>query len=203
MSKVTRVTSDNTAVVPDFTWKPEVTLGKFAMWVFLGTEIMFFTGLIGAYIVFRMGVDNWSYPGNILNVKLTALNTFILICSSVTMMFSIKGIQQGDRSRMTLFLGATILIGMVFIGIQVIEYQALIAEGFVPSRGLFPSTFFIMTGFHGLHVIAGNFILICVFISALRGNYSKTDYSSVEIAGLYWHFVDLVWIILFTIVYLM
>lgn len=187
----------------DFTWKPPVTLGKFAMWVFLGTEVMFFTGLIGSYLVLRMGSPRWPAPSEVLNVPLTALNTFFLICSSVTMMFALKGIQEGDQGRLRNFLLITIAIGAVFVGIQFIEYKALIHEGFIPAAGIFPSTFYIMTGFHGMHVIAGVVILICVWIASLQGAYTKEDYSSVEIAGLYWHFVDLVWIILFTLVYLM
>lgn len=187
----------------DFTWKPSVTMGKFAMWVFLGTEIMFFTGLIGTYLVLRMGSDRWPAPAEVLNVPLTALNTFFLICSSVTMMFSLKAIQENDQGRCNLFLFFTIAIGGLFVGIQGLEYQALISENFLPSTGVFPSTFFIMTGFHGLHVMAGVFILFCVWVQSLRGKYNKNDYSALEIAGLYWHFVDLVWILLFTLVYLM
>jgi heme/copper-type cytochrome/quinol oxidase subunit 3 len=187
----------------DFTWKPPVTNGKFAMWVFLGTEIMFFTGLIGTYVVLRMGTDAWPSPAETLNVPLTALNTFFLICSSVTMMFSLKAIQQNDQGRCNLFLFLTIAIGALFVGIQMFEYSALISESFVPAAGVFPSTFYIMTGFHGAHVTAGVIILICVWLQSMRGRYNKRNYSALEIAGLYWHFVDLIWILLFTLVYLM
>jgi cytochrome c oxidase subunit 3 len=200
---MSQVADATVAVEADFTWKPPVGLGKFAMWVFLGTEIMFFTALIGSYLVFRIGTPNWPNPADYLNVPLTALNTFFLICSSVTMMFALKGVQEDNQAKLQGFLGLTILIGAVFVGIQFIEYRELIHEGFVPAKGLFPSTFYIMTGFHGMHVIAGDFILFCVWLRSLQGAYNSKDYDSVEIAGLYWHFVDLVWIILFTLVYLM
>ena len=183
-------------------WKPDVTNGKFAMWVFLGTEIMFFTALIGTYIVLRFGSEVWPTPAEVLNVPLTALNTFFLICSSVTMVLALQGIERGNQAQLKGYLMATVAIGALFVSIQAIEYKELISEGFVPAAGIFPSTFYIMTAFHGAHVMAGVIFLACVLIGALRGKYSSDNYSVVEIAGLYWHFVDLVWILLFTLVYL-
>jgi heme/copper-type cytochrome/quinol oxidase subunit 3 len=288
-----------------------VTPGKVAMWLFLATEIMFFTGLIGSYIVLRAGspatfysnlyapttnikeVENtygvllysagssptrteeliraaapdlnaeevhtlveeahegsmvnrlskqkaqalhdqlaalgadvkieplvthkWPKPydtlTNPLSINLTAFNTFVLICSSVTMVLALSAIQQGKRGRCTLFLGATVIIGSIFLSIQIFEYYELMvgrhytpgisATGhFRPSVSLFASCFFTMTGFHGLHVTGGVITLLLIFIQSLRGVWTQTHYNPVEFAGLYWHFVDLVWIILFTIVYL-
>lgn len=184
-------------------WHPPVPLGKFAMWVFLGTEIMFFTGLIGSYLVLRLGSDRWPTPAEVLNIPLTALNTFFLICSSVTLVLAMQGVQKGDQGKLKSYLLATWIIGGLFVGIQIIEYRELIHEGFVPSAGIFPSTFYIMTGFHGLHVTGGVILLFFIWLKALRGGYTPENYDGVEIAGLYWHFVDLVWIILFTLVYLM
>ena len=194
---------------------------KLGMWVFLLSEIMFFTALIGSYVILRFAhPDHFADPGVVLNVPLTALNTFFLICSSVTMVKAFAAIQKGDQKGLKLWLLATILIGAVFVGIQAIEYTVLTHEHFVPSadsyaplgRGveegpvmggpLYGATFYTMTGFHGTHVSIGVICLIFVLLRAMKGAYTREDHGGVEIIGLYWHFVDLVWIILFTIVYL-
>jgi heme/copper-type cytochrome/quinol oxidase subunit 3 len=184
---------------------------KLGMWVFLLSEVMFFTSLIGTYIILRFAhPDHWTDPGVVLNVPLTAVNTFFLICSSVTMVKAFAAIQQGDQKGLQKWLLATILIGASFVGIQIIEYTALSHEGFVPMLDLYASeggplygaTFYAMTGFHGAHVTIGVLCLIFVYIRALQGGYTLQDHEGVEVIGLYWHFVDLVWIILFTIVYL-
>ena len=194
---------------------------KLGMWVFLLSEMMFFTSLIGSYVILRFAhPDHFAGPGVVLNVPLTALNTFFLICSSVTMVKAFAAIQKGDQKGLKLWLLATIVIGAMFVGIQAIEYTVLAGEHFVPvaesyaplGRGvhegpvvggpLYGATFYTMTGFHGAHVTIGVLCLIFVLFRAMRGAYTKHDHGGVEIIGLYWHFVDLVWIILFTIVYL-
>ena len=194
---------------------------KLGMWVFLLSEVMFFTSLIGSYVILRFAhPDQFAAPGEVLNVPLTAMNTFFLICSSVSMVKAFAAIQKGDQKGLKLWLLVTIVIGSIFVGIQAYEYNVLIAEHFVPAaaeygamgRGvhegpvvggpLYGATFFTMTGFHGAHVTIGVLCLIFVLVRAMRGAYSATDHRGVEIIGLYWHFVDLVWIILFTIVYL-
>jgi cytochrome c oxidase subunit 3 len=161
---------------------------------------------------------NWPKPydfmTNPLSIDLTAINTFILICSSVTMVLALAAFQRDERRKGTLFLLATALIGSVFLSIQVYEYYQLMfghhyppgisATGhFRPSVSIFASCFFTMTGFHGAHVAGGVVMLVCITLnSALTGAYTKDHNSPVELVGLYWHFVDLVWIILFTVVYL-
>ena len=198
---------------------------KLGMWVFLASEVMFFTGLIGSYIVLRFGAPGaWAPPGVVLNVPLTAFNTFLLICSSVSMVKAYAAIADGDQKGLRLWFALTILGGAMFVGVQVYEYFHLVHTGFTPSgiregselaekvaagvipaasSGLYGSTFYIMTGFHGFHVSAGVVsMLYLYFKKVLPGKYSKLDYRGVEVVGLYWHFVDLVWIILFTIVYL-
>jgi heme/copper-type cytochrome/quinol oxidase subunit 3 len=223
---------------------PPVSPGKVAMWLFLATEVMFFTGLIGTYIVLRSGSPFGGYshdypPGtdlaivsnlpatklfkwpkpydtlvNPLSINLTAVNTFILICSSVTMVLALSAIQRGDKRKTSLFLLATVVIGSIFLSVQVYEYYQLMighhypigvsASGhFRPSSSLFASCFFTMTGFHGAHVAGGVVMLTCIFVQSLRGVYTREHHSPVELVGLYWHFVDLVWIILFTVVYLL
>jgi cytochrome c oxidase subunit III len=183
--------------------------------------VMFFTGLIGAYIILRFAApEQFALPGQVLNVPLTGVNTFILICSSVTMVKAFAAIQNGDQKGLKIWLLATIGLGLVFLGIQFIEYRVLASEGFVPmaeryaAHGrvagahevlggpLYGATFYTMTGFHGTHVSIGVLCLIFTAFKAFRGKYSVADHGGVEIMGLYWHFVDLVWIILFTIVYL-
>jgi heme/copper-type cytochrome/quinol oxidase subunit 3 len=289
---------------------PPVTPGKVAMWLFLATEVMFFTGLIGSYIVLRAGSPataysnlytpgtrltdtmlhsegillteapdhekvlavlrsagglteaeaeaqvhalphalisgltpekakalekalhdagataeveplrtyNWPLPydelTNPLSIDLTAANTFILICSSVTMVLALAALQDGKTAKCSMYLLATVLIGSCFLSVQVYEYYQLStghhyppgisATGhFRPAVSLFGSCFYTMTGFHGAHVFGGVVMMTCIFIQSLRGAYSRNHYSPVELVGLYWHFVDLVWIILFTVVYLL
>ena len=177
---------------------------KLGMWVFLGSEVMFFTALIGSYIILRVANPGAWAPlsERVLNVPVTAVNTFLLICSSVTMVKAFAAAQLGRQQMLCRWLVATVLIGATFVGIQVVEYRELIHKGFIPSAGLFPSTFYTMTGFHGFHVTMGVLCMMYVTWKAFRGKYTGADHRGVEVIGLYWHFVDLVWIILFTIVYL-
>jgi heme/copper-type cytochrome/quinol oxidase subunit 3 len=215
---------DRDMMLPEQEYEPgmKVYTMKLGMWVFLLSEVMFFTSLIGSYIILRFAhPDHFANPGQVLNVPLTALNTFLLICSSVTMVKAFAAIQHGDQAGLRKWLLATILIGSVFVGIQAVEYRLLFSEGFVPIAAeyhtvgrtgeeggpvvggpLYGATFYTMTGFHGAHVSIGVLCLIFVLIRALRGQYTQSDHRGVELIGLYWHFVDLVWIILFTIVYL-
>jgi cytochrome c oxidase subunit 3/cytochrome o ubiquinol oxidase subunit 3 len=203
---------------------------KLGMWVFLGSEVMFFTALIGSYIILRFAhPSSWADPGQVLNVPVTAINTFFLICSSVTMVKAFAAVQDGDQKWLCLWLLATVIIGATFVAIQVFEYVQLFHHGFLPSGyregaeltekaaqgvsfkggralpqsvGLYGSTFYTMTGFHGFHVTSGVLCMLYVLWRALQGKYTSTDHRGVEVIGLYWHFVDLVWIVLFTIVYL-
>jgi cytochrome c oxidase subunit III len=184
---------------------------KFGMWVFLLSEVMFFTAIISAYIILRFAnPDAFAEPGVVLNVPLTAVNTFILICSSVTMVKAFAAVEMNDQRGLRFWLIATTVLGSIFLGIQVFEYIELALHGFLPMASLYTAeggplygaTFYTMTGFHGLHVLVGVLCLIFTTVKASRGGYSPGNAGGVEIMGLYWHFVDLVWIILFTIVYL-
>ncbi|WP_337174397.1 cytochrome c oxidase subunit 3 [Paludisphaera sp.] len=285
------------------------TPGKVGMWLFLATEVMFFTGLIGSYIVCRAGspptsysnlyapatrldrlketrgvvltdvgadataaagaiaaatgkpeaevarilatvphgvvngldeegadglvaalgqlgakaeaiplrMSSWPRPYdelmNPLSVDLTTINTFILICSSATMVLAVSAIQRGRKGLCSLYLLATLVLGSLFLGVQVYEYHELL-EGrtypagisptghFTPDVSLFASCFFATTGFHGLHVAVGVVALAIVFLGSLLGRFSAQNFATIEYVGLYWHFVDVVWILLFTIIYL-
>ncbi|MFN0007499.1 MAG: heme-copper oxidase subunit III [Planctomycetota bacterium] len=187
----------------DYDSGPPVDRAKFAIWLFLATEVMFFTGLIGTYIVLRIGTATWPNPESRLAVDITAANTFLLITSSWTMVRALHAIGKGDRAGLLKWLGGTILGGAIFVSVQVYEYIELIQHGSLPNVDIFWSTFYAMTGFHGLHVVVGVIWLIAIWIAAARGKFTAQNYLRVELAGLYWHFVDLVWVLLFTIVYLM
>lgn len=176
---------------------------KLGMWVFLASEVMFFTALIGSYIILRWGAGNpWPDTRAVLNIPTTAVNTFILICSSVSMVKAYAAAVRDDQKHLKRWLLTTVVGGAIFVGVQVREYIKLVHHGFLPSSGLFGATFYTMTGFHGFHVTCGVISMAWVTIRAFRGKYKGGNYHGIETIGLYWHFVDLVWIILFTIVYL-
>ncbi|MBI1722425.1 MAG: heme-copper oxidase subunit III [Gemmatimonadetes bacterium] len=176
---------------------------KLGMWVFLCSEVMFFTALIGSYIILRWGsAESWPVPAETLNIPVTALNTFILICSSVSMVKAYAAAVHDDQRGLKRWLLTTVLGGATFVGVQAYEYIHLIGKGFLPSSGLFGSTFYTMTGFHGFHVTCGVISMAYCTLRAFRGKYAGGNFHGIETVGLYWHFVDLVWIILFTIVYL-
>jgi len=179
-----------------------VSTTKFAMWLFLASEAMFFAGLIAAYLVLRLAGSQWPVVADVLNVPLVAGNTFILIVSSVTMVFAFGAIESGDQRRLRQYLIATAVLGSVFLSIQAVEWRELLAEGTTASTSLFGSTFFTLTGFHGLHVLGGVLFMLYVIARAFQGRYTQDEHGGVELMGLYWHFVDVVWIFLFTIVYL-
>ncbi|MBI3890113.1 MAG: heme-copper oxidase subunit III [Candidatus Wallbacteria bacterium] len=183
--------------------------GKLGIWIFLASEVMFFAGLIGSYIVLRYGTAHWPVPSKTLNIGLTGFNTFLLICSSVTMVKALSAAHRDDQAGIKKFLAATVAMGCVFLSIQAFEYRHLFnhteppyTAGFRPWTDIFGSTFYTMTGFHGAHVTGGVIWLTCILIGALQGRFNSRNFMPIELAGLYWHFVDLVWIILFTIVYL-
>jgi cytochrome c oxidase subunit 3 len=178
--------------------------GKLGMWVFLAADAMSFGGLIVGYALLRHASANWPPPAQTLGINLTAFMTFLLIVSSVTMVLSLSAIQNGDMRRFKKFLLLTILGGLLFLGCQAYEWTHLLTErlpeiGISFSSHLFATTFFVLTGFHGMHVTGGVLYNSCVLAACLRGRYGAKH---VEIAGLYWHFVDLVWILIFTFVYL-
>jgi cytochrome c oxidase subunit 3 len=175
--------------------------GKLGMWLFLAGDAMSFGGLLAGYAALRFGDPNWPVPSLVLGVPFTAVMTFLLICSSVTMVKGLEAIKSGDRAGLRKFLGLTVLGGACFLGMQAREWTHLIESGMtLTSKGLFGSTFFVLTGFHGCHVFSGVVYLSSVLANA--GSYSADNCNSVEIVGLYWHFVDLVWILIFTFIYL-
>jgi cytochrome c oxidase subunit III len=181
--------------------------GKLGMWIFLAGDAMSFGALLAGYGALRYSSGDWPTPSHVLGIQLAAFMTFLLICSSVTMVKGLSAIQHGDQAGLRRFLGLTILGGVAFLSMQAFEWTHLIEHGMRLSgnpfgASLFSTTFFCLTGFHGCHVFGGVVYLSCILVQALRGRYSATDHNPVEIAALYWHFVDLVWILVFTFVYL-
>lgn len=181
---------------------PGVTTTKFAMWLFLASEVMFFAGLIASYIALRLGTPDWPVAAELLNVPLTGVNTFLLICSSVTMVKAFAAIERGNREGLWKFLLLTAALGLVFVGIKAYEWNELLHEHITPITNLFGATYFTLTGFHAAHVLGGVAAIGYVVVRALQGRYSEEHHDTVEVLGLYWHFVDIVWIFLFTIIYL-
>jgi heme/copper-type cytochrome/quinol oxidase subunit 3 len=177
--------------------------GKLGMWTFLAADAMTFGALLAGYGALRYGDPHWPHPSTILGIPLTAFMTFLLICSSVTMVEALAGIRQGNLSKFRTFLLLTILGVATFLGLQAYEWTHLIEHGQSIAKNNFGATFFILTGFHGMHVFGGVVYLTIILLLGLRGRFTPHNNSEVEIAGLYWHFVDLVWILVFTFVYLL
>ncbi len=186
---------------------------KLAMWLFLATEIMFFAALISAYVVLRWGLPAWPEPDTVLKAWIGAVNTMILLASSATMAFSLWSVERGDAAKQRLFLALTLLLGFAFLGVKAYEYSEKFAHGYypggpglseIPSGPTFVSCYFTLTGFHALHVIAGLVMLAWLLIWSLvrTEGIPKQRYERVELVGLYWHFVDVVWIFLFPLLYL-
>ncbi|MEA9354579.1 cytochrome c oxidase subunit 3 [Bacteriovorax sp. PP10] len=183
--------------------------GKIGMWLFLATDGMSFAGYLIAYAVLRWS-RAWPNPSVALGgVELSGFMTFLLICSSVSMVLAIDACKQRYRKGMLGWLAFTIFGGIAFLSIQMYEYHHLnhamgmSFNSYAHGDALFSSTFFAITGFHGLHVLSGVIYLIVMLVHAYRGDFDNGDYNQLEIAGLFWHFVDLVWILVFTFVYLL
>ena len=183
--------------------------GKIGMWLFLVTDALSFSGFLIAYAVLRSTLQ-WPNPVQALGgVGLSGFMTFLLICSSVSMVLTIDACKHKNREAMLNWLLVTIIGGASFLGIQAYEYSHLIGHmgmtfnSYAHGTSLFASTFFSITGFHGLHVFSGVVYLICMYVMAYRGDFDNGDYNMLEIAGLFWHFVDLVWVLVFTFVYLL
>ena len=195
------------AVEPAETPLTPESWGKLGMWIFLAGDAVGFGVLLASYGVMRATSFDWPNPYHVLGINLTAFMTFLLICSSVTMVKALEGVGAGDRSRAQLYLLLTALGGATFVSLQAYEWTHLIERGMRIGGNpwgatLFGTSFFMVTGFHGLHVTAGVVYLLSVLGAVSRQADVRAKYNMVEITGLYWHFVDLVWIMVFTFMYL-
>jgi heme/copper-type cytochrome/quinol oxidase subunit 3 len=176
---------------------------KLAMWVFLGSECMLFGGLISTYLLYKDRVPEGGItPRDIYDIYFTSASSFVLLMSSLTMVLALAAVQKGDYFRLKVWLLTTALLGSTFIAGQVYEFTAFYNEGLGFTTNIFGSAFYTLTGFHGVHVTVGIIMLLSVFALAVRGKITQAQSETVEIVGLYWHFVDIVWVLIFTIVYL-
>jgi heme/copper-type cytochrome/quinol oxidase subunit 3 len=175
---------------------------KLLMWAFLASDCMFFGMLIATYMVYKNRSVEGPLPREIFDIPYTSVSAFVLLLSSLTMVLALAALQHGDERRMRIWLTATALLGCVFLAGQYYEFTVFYHEGLTLSHNLFGSTFFTLTGFHGTHVAIGVFWLLSLVAQSFRGRLHQEQSLMVEIAGLYWHFVDIVWILIFTLVYL-
>jgi cytochrome c oxidase subunit 1 len=175
---------------------------KLGMWAFLGSECMFFGTLIAVYLAYKGRSVVGPLPHQVLNIPVTTVSTFDLLMSSLLMVLALAAIRRGDDRQTRLWLAWTALLGLIFLGFQAFEFTSFVREGLTLQQNLFGSTFFVLTGFHGGHVTLGVVWLLTLAILSLRGRLAATDAVKVEVAGLYWHFVDIVWIAIFSVVYL-
>ncbi len=178
-----------------------IPTGKLGVWWFLASEIVLFGGLIGTYIMSRLGSAAWSEMAAHLSVPIGTLNTFVLLTSSLTMVLAFAAAEKGNPKAMRTWLLLTVLLGLAFLIIKAFEWGSEIGAGFTATAGGFWSFYYAMTGLHALHVLGGAVVNSILFVSALMGLLGGSEHR-VELAGLYWHFVDIVWIFLFPLLYL-
>ena len=183
--------------------EPPVSNARLGMLMFLGAEAMFFAGLIGAFLVFRLGSTIWPPPGQpYLPVGVTGVNTAILLFSAYTMYHAIRAIRGGDRERMVKWLSMTALLGMIFLGVQGYEWMRLVHFGLTLSSGVYGATFYTLIGLHGAHVFGAVLWLLVVLGGTRRHRFSVKRYVGLTLCGMYWYFVVGLWPVLFTLVYL-
>jgi heme/copper-type cytochrome/quinol oxidase subunit 3 len=176
---------------------------KLAIWTFIGSECLFFASLISTYLVYRGKSLVGPFPKDIFEIPLVTFGTALLLFSSLFVVLALNAAEQGNRSKTILWLGLTITCGLFFIGMQVYEFSHFFHKGLTMQGNLFGASFYTLTGFHGTHVTIGVVWLLTVFIELLRGKLPPAKALNLELAALYWHFVDVVWIVIFPVVYLM
>jgi cytochrome c oxidase subunit 3 len=187
---------------------------KLAIWTFIGSECLFFASLISNYLVHKgrsligpFAHEPWTSPSGqhfepILEIPLVTLGTALLLFSSLFVVLALSGAQRGSHKALVGWLAATIGCGMFFVGMQVYEFTHFVHKGLTLSRNMFGASFYVLTGFHGTHVTIGVIWLLTMFVLALRGRITPQKSVNLEMAALYWHFVDVVWIVIFPVVYL-
>jgi heme/copper-type cytochrome/quinol oxidase subunit 3 len=186
---------------------PETSTGidnrKLAIWTFIGSECLFFASLISTYLVYKGKSLTGPFPKDIFEVALVTGGTALLLFSSLFVVLALNAVEEGNRRKAILWLGLTIACGLFFVGMQVYEFTHFYHKGLTMQGNLFGASFYTLTGFHGTHVTLGVVWLLTVFIELLRGKLPPAKAMNLEIAALYWHFVDVVWIVIFPVVYLM
>ncbi|MDP9405470.1 MAG: cytochrome c oxidase subunit 3 [Actinomycetota bacterium] len=199
-------TTDMSAPLPGTDDPHATTLGiandKMAMWTFIGSECLFFGALISTYLIYFGRTNEGPSPAGIFDIPFTSASTFILLMSSLGMVLALAAIQAGDMRKFRTWTMATALMGATFLAGQFYEFTVFVAEEFTLTTSPFSSSFFVLTGFHGLHVALGILMLLSMWAASMMGRLPQQLHTTVENIGLYWHFVDIVWIIIFTAVYL-
>ena len=176
---------------------------KVAMWVFLGSECLLFGTLISTFLLYRTRTGSGPTAGDVFDIPFTSVSSFILLMSSLTMVLAHHSSVRKDYRQMRLWLVATALLGMTFLAGQVFEFTEFVHEGLTVTTSPFGSSFFVLTSFHGAHVAVGVLMLLVTALMSFTGKWRPDAGMDVELVGLYWHFVDIVWIVIFTVVYLL
>jgi len=175
---------------------------KLGMWAFLASECLLFGALISTFLLYRGKEVTGPTPQQIYDIPYTSVSSFILLMSSLTMVLALSAIQRGDHAKLRTWLMATALLGMTFISGQVYEFTRFVQDGMTIKTNVIATSFFTLTGFHGAHVTGGILMLLSLYGMSLDGRLPVARAEAVELVGLYWHFVDIVWIVIFTVVYL-
>ena len=175
---------------------------KLLMWAFLGSDVMFFGAFIATYLVYRGKSLVGPYPSEVLNIPITTVSTFVLLMSSLAMVLALHYVKEGEKNKGTLWILAVVVLGAIFMGFQLVELREFSHLGLTPRTNIFGTTFFILTGIHGAHVTIGVIWMAFLAYSSNNGALRSDNALDLEIAGLYWHFVDIVWIVIFTVIYL-
>ncbi len=175
---------------------------KLAMWMFLGSECLLFAALISTYMLYRNRSGTGVGPDQLWDIPFTSASSFILLTSSLTMVLAVSAAKRKDDQRTHVWLTVTALLGGLFLAGQVYEFTIFYREGLGFTTSLFSSSFYILTGFHGVHVAVGIVMLMALVGMLLKGRIRGNKAETVEMIGLYWHFVDIVWVVIFTLVYL-
>jgi cytochrome c oxidase subunit 3/cytochrome o ubiquinol oxidase subunit 3 len=177
---------------------------KLGMWLFLASECLLFGGLITTYLLYKtpLTAEQGPAPKQVYDIPFTSVSSFVLLMSSLTMVLAVSAIERGDHHRLRVWLAATALLGATFISGQIYEFTVFKGEGMGYTTSRSSSAFYTLTGFHGVHVTVGIIMLVSLLLLSLRGRIPEHRSETVETVGLYWHFVDVVWIVIFAVVYL-
>ncbi|MCH2667598.1 MAG: cytochrome c oxidase subunit 3 [Deinococcales bacterium] len=175
---------------------------KLFMWLFLASDCMFFGTLIGTYLVYRGRSLEGPFPIDVLDIPITTVSSFVLLMSSFLMVLALHALRSGNIPRFRLWTFGVAFFGAIFLGFQVFEFSTFVQEGLTLNQNLFGSTFFVLTGTHGIHVTIGVLMLLSILILSYVKPMTSKDSLFLEVTGLYWHFVDIVWIVIFTVIYL-
>lgn len=175
---------------------------KLLMWIFLASDVMFFGTMIGTYLVYKGRSLTGPFPVEVLDIPLTTVSTFVLLMSSFLMVLALHALREDDIPKFRLWTLGVAFFGAIFLGFQVYEFAHFVDLGLTLQGNLFGTTFYVLTGTHGVHVTIGVIWLLSILIHSYVKPYTSKDAVYLEVAGLYWHFVDIVWIVIFTVIYL-